>query len=191
VLKLTMSRISEFHVFSPQATIFKTGIACIVLAFGFLSVPMQAQQAKEVPVAPLPSQLFTAKTMFISNAGGEADPNDTHRRTGYNVEANRTYNLVYAAMKSWGRYNLVPTPVEADLVVEVHFVESAKYLDQFRLTIFDPRTHTLLWTLSRSVEPAFFQHNRDKNFDLAINGLVDELKDLVQPQAAAPSGDKK
>ena len=156
-----------------------------------MAVPVvPAQQTKEVPAAPLPSQLFTAKTMFISNAGGEADPNDTHRRTGYKVEANRTYNLVYAAMKSWGRYQLVSTPAEADLVVEVHFVESMKYLDQFRLTVFDPKTHTLLWTLSRSIEPAFFQHNRDKNFDLAINGLVDELKDLVQP-GSAPDGGKR
>jgi hypothetical protein len=191
VLKPATSQVSKLHVLSPQSTIFKAGIACIVLALGFLAVPMlPAQQPKEVPAAPLPSQLFTARTMFISNAGGEADPNDTHRKTGYDVEANRTYNLVYAAMKSWGRYSLVSMPADADLVVEVHFVESMKYLDQFRLTLFDPKTHTLLWTLTRSVEPAFFQHNRDKNFDLAINGLVDELKDLVQPPAA-PGGDKK
>ena len=40
-----------------------------------------------------------------------------------------------------------------------------------------------------TIEPAFFQSNRDKNFDLAMTGLVTELKD-VQPPAAVPNGNK-
>ena len=35
-----------------------------------------------------------------------------------------TYNEFYAAMKSWGRYELVSSPADADMVFEIRFAYS-------------------------------------------------------------------
>ena len=54
-----------------------------------------AQTASVMPAAPLPSQILTAKKVFISNADAGTMDN---------------YNQFYAAIKTWGRYELVSAP---------------------------------------------------------------------------------
>ena len=41
-----------------------------------------------------------------------------------NVPATAPYNRFSAAMKSWGRYELVASPAEAGLVFEIRFTRS-------------------------------------------------------------------
>ena len=36
-------------------------------------------------------------------------------------DVNQPYNAFYAAMKEWGKYTLVVSPAEADLVFEIRF----------------------------------------------------------------------
>jgi hypothetical protein len=59
-------------------------------------------------------------------------------------------NAFYAAMKEWGKYTLVFSPAEADLVFEIRFNAPSNgdehvpnNVPQLHLTIYDPKT--ALW----------------------------------------------
>jgi hypothetical protein len=164
------------------------------LALTLQAVPaLEAQQADETAPAPLPSQIITAKKVFISNAGGEIP---SYRWSGGST---RTYNQFYAAIKSWGRYELVAAPADADLVLEISFVnpiytkETISTDDpQFRLALLDPKTHILLWTLTMRVpEKRGFQKSRDRDFDESLVGLVGDLKKLTTQSTAIAAGAAK
>jgi len=161
-----------------------------------------AQEAKEAPPAPLPAQIYSWKKVFIANAGG--DSNDL-----YSGGPNRLYNQFYAALKSWGRYELTGSPAEADLVFEISFtnpyvgeqvsggggqipVSNRSFNDpQFRLTILDPATRVTLWIFTRHVEHALLKSNRDKNFDQAVANLANDLRDIPGQPTAVAVGPKK
>ena len=49
----------------------------------------------------------------------------------------------------------------------------------FRLVIYDRSTHYILWALTESIERASLQKNHDKNFDLALDELTNDLKRLT------------
>ena len=64
-------------------------------------------------------------------------------------------------MKAWGRYQLVDSPADADLVYEIGFAAPivhngvpTTYEPQFNLSIVDTRTHFRLWTLLTPVHGA-------------------------------------
>lgn len=153
-------------------------------------------QAKELPPAPFPAQITGGKRVFVSNAGG-----DTNGM--YSGEPRRLYDQFYSALKSWGRYELVGSPAEADLVFEIGFtnpfigedvwggqgasVSSRSHNDpQFRLAIIDPGTRIVLWVFTQHIEHALLQGNRDKNFDQALNSLVSDLRNVAgQPRGSA------
>lgn len=156
----------------------------------------RAQQAREVLPAPMPAQIYTGRKVFISNDGG-----DSHNL--YNGGPDRLYNQFYAAIKNWGRYEIVRSPAEADLVLEVSLanpiigeyvsgggqtsVSSRSMSDpQFRLVILDPGTRVTLWVFTEHIEPALLQSNRDKNFDQAVSFLFNDLRNVAgQPVASA------
>src|SRR5208337_1946757 len=97
-----------------------------------------AQQPSNPPPAPIPAPIFTAKKVFISNASGEFVPPEGTPEV--------TYDEFYAAIKNWGRYELVSSPADADLVFEISYeFGPVPYL---RLLILDQKTHFLLWPLS-------------------------------------------
>jgi hypothetical protein len=90
----------------------------LCLAVLLLPVPvLRAEQSKTVPPAPVPPQILAAKKIFIANAGGEQPSEESQ----YSGDADRSYNQFYAAMKTWGRYELVSSPAEADLWFEIRF----------------------------------------------------------------------
>ena len=91
--------------------------AIAVLAMTLLStLATEAQQAKRFAPAPVPSQIAAAKKVVISNAGNDIP-------SAYFLDwlgnPDRTYNQFYSACKSWGRFELVPSPSDADLVFEI------------------------------------------------------------------------
>jgi hypothetical protein len=107
-----------------------------------------AQQAPAAPVAPVPAQIVTAKTVFISNAGVDAtSPVDFKR-----ARPTEPYNQFYVAMKRRARYEVVGTPADADLVLQLRFsapLSSCEtYQPQLTLAILDTKTHFLLWTFT-------------------------------------------
>jgi hypothetical protein len=91
-------------------------------------------------------------------------------------------------MKSWGRYELASAPADADLIFEIGF--SNKYeirflVSQLKLAVLDPKTRVALWTIYKYVEPAGMTKNREKNYDLAMSALVDEVKIVATTPATA------
>jgi hypothetical protein len=150
-----------------------------------LSVPVFGAQ---VPVAPIPQQILAAKKVFISNAGGMLDLNLV------SGDPRRDYNEFYAAMQAWGRYSLVGSPPDADMVVQISIIYIPRQIGaeevpfpSFRVALLDPKTGINLWVLDEFLVDKpnlglIFKKNRDKVFDEAIDKLVNDLKALTAAQ---------
>jgi hypothetical protein len=150
------------------------------------------QQAPAIRVAPVPTQVVTAKKVFISNAGVDAtSPIHFKRARG----PNEPYEQFYVAMKHSGRYELVGAPADADLVLQLRFsapLNSCEtYQPQLLLEILDTKTHFLLWTFTEAVKdvgrhPLFeVNANWDKNLKEGIDNLVEDLTQLAGQPAVA------
>jgi hypothetical protein len=182
----------------------RLSIAAVVLAISLLPVglPAQstpAQSVKQAPPAPVPGRILAAKRAFIANAG-----EDERSTTGplYDGGPDRAYNGFYAGLKSWGHYELVNDPADADLVLEIQFsverpvlkgdtLTSSDFDPKFRLTIRDPRSSVLLWGFTEHAQWALLQGNRDKNFDLALAKIVGDVQALGAEVAGSAKGVKQ
>jgi hypothetical protein len=152
-------------------------MVCLGFAMLFVTVPALLAQTVAASAAPLPSQIVTAKKIFISNTGGGFDS------SAWSGGPDRIYNEFYAAMKSWGRYEFVSAPGDADLVLDVNVIRDS-VVWQFKLEILDPKTRIVLWTQYEPIKVTVSQKTRDKNFDDTINKLVTDLKTLTAQPAA-------
>ena len=144
-------------------------------------------QPKQPPSAPVPSQILAAKKVFVTNAGADAG---AYPVAAFSGKPERAYNNFYAAMKTWGHYQLVGAPSDADLLIEIQFIlrwgpvlrgDTASLDAQFRVVIRDPKTQAMLWAMTEQVESAVLQGNRDKNFDQALARLETNLEQLTAP----------
>lgn len=169
---------------------FKATVLGVSLAISLLPVSiLAAEQAKPAPPAPIPAQILAAKKVFVANAGGDEPLIDDGQFSG---GSDRTYNQLYAAMKAWGRYELVGAPADADLLFEIEFsvppiagvasrgdsIGGRPYDPQIRLVIRDPKTNALLWAFTEHAAWALLQGNRDKNFDQALARIVSDVQGL-------------
>jgi hypothetical protein len=166
-------------------------IAAVCLALAMLQLPLSMAQSKPtvVPAAPVPAQILSAKKVFLANAGGDQPLLDDPQFSG-GVE--RSYNQFYAAIKAWGRYEIVAAPGDADLLLEIQFtvppvggpvvrgdtIGGRPYDPQFRLVIRDPKTTALLWAFTEHAQWAILQGNRDRNFDQALTRIVSDVQGL-------------
>jgi hypothetical protein len=144
------------------------------------------------PPAPVPAQIVTAKKVFISNSG-DAVTESGFKYAGGN---NRAYNELYAAMKKQGPYEIATAPADADLILEIHFNVSTRVdrHSHFQLLIRDPRTHVLLWGLHEPVKLAGgfgWKEKTEKNFNLAMANLVEEIKNLAAISVATSDNSRK
>jgi hypothetical protein len=167
----------------------------LTIAIVGLVQTLSAQQSKGPAPGPVPAQIVAAQKVFISNAGG-ASLETVIDETVFNGGPDRPYNEFYAAMKSWGRYDLVSSPADADLVLEISWVLSdtglrLPVLGQLRLVVIDPKTHVTLWNFTEYVRGAILLGNRDKNFDQAMNTVVARMKALTAPPAPAADAVQK
>lgn len=144
------------------------------------SSPLFAQASH--PIAPLPSQLRTAHTLFLANAGSTE-----------NVDSANAYYGVYLALAANNRYHLTETPAEAELSLEVSLDNQMSSVSNgnsytdivLRLVIRDIKTHSLIWTLFEPVvHYGSNQKTLDKNLAAAVSRIVDDLNLL------APIGDQ-
>lgn len=148
-------------------------VGCVFCVIALLSMPiLHAKEQKVFPAAPPPAQIADAKKVFISNGGVELG--------WISGGDNRPYNQFYAAMKDWGRYELVGAPADADLILNIR-VKSGQ---QLRLVILDPKTHVVLWTFNE------FSYQGDKQFNEAMDRLVTSMKQLVEPGPSASTKPK-
>ena len=143
----------------------------------------------------MPPQISAGHKVFVSNAGGESLETvvDT---TVFNGGPDRPYNEFYAEVKDWGRYDLVSSPAEADLIFEISWVLTdtglkLPVLGQLRMLVLDPKTRVTLWNFTEYVRGAVLLGNRDKNFDRAMNTIVDRLKKLVNSPAGTADATPK
>jgi hypothetical protein len=154
-----------------------TRICALALLSGVAAV---AQQAAAPAMAPIPPLLLNAKKIFISNAGADSGL-FPHPFSG---DPDRAYNEFYANVESWGHYQVVAAPGQADLVFELQLTApngpasadkskgASDPLPMFRLVIYDRPTHYVLWALTESIPPAQLQKAHDHNFDEALATLV-------------------
>ena len=164
-------------------------LACIAI---LSTVAASAQQVPEAGGAPVPPTLFTAKKVFVSNAGADSGL-FPHPFSG---SPDRLYNQFYAAVQGWGRYELVAEPEGAELVFEIQLIApngptnankqegASDPLPMFRLSILDRKTHYILWALTESIAPATLQKTHDHNFDEALATLTLDLKRLTTKSPA-------
>ncbi len=165
-------------------------IACAVLLdLGTASAQQPA------PSAPIPSAIPAAKSIFISNGGADSglfpEP--------FSGDTSRAYNQLYASLLSSGQFHLVTDPSNADLVLEIQLVApngpkepnkqngSSDPLPMFRLTVYDAKSHFMLWTMTSSVGFAFLQKTHDHNFDMALDDVVAQFLSIAfKPPLPAP-----
>ena len=142
-------------------------IGLILCLFAFI-LPVAGKNRKDIPPAPLPSAVISAKKVFLSNGGG----------------SDLAYDAFYAEMKKWGKYEYVGSPDQADLIVEISYrvenggtrvwssnntyngttqVHSAQIVDpQLVLAIYDAKTKNSLWETVDHRRLARREKNREK-----------------------------
>jgi hypothetical protein len=168
-----------------MSKIVRIATFCIAAVLVLLTIPFAAaKKVADPPAAPIPTQILTGKKVFISNGESNAETN----------VPNLPYNAFYEFMKSWGKYELVPAPADADLVFEVRYVTFTAKKGPFgygnpvewqlHLLILDPKTHIVLWAFTEDVDDAILDSTFRKNFDQAMAYLVDDVKKLTTPPAA-------
>lgn len=161
----------------------------VILAFGTVA---RGQDTKgPSATAPVPIEITNAKRIFISNGGVDAVILAAYNRA---EQPDQAYNQFYAAMKTWGRYELVAAPADADLVFEIRFVapmsdcgKETAYEPQLQLTIADVKTHFTLWMLTEPVKGALRRATWDKNVAQGVFGLLQDIKKLAASPPATMS----
>jgi len=178
---------------NPTRTRFSQ-LLCAALLFG-AAANAQAPPAPVASLAPVPPALLNAKTVFISNAGADSGL-FPHPFSG---DPDRPYNQFYSAMQSWGRYEIVGDPSQADIVIELQLIAppgpssgnkvngASDPLPMFRLVIYDRKTHYVLWALTESITVAYLQKTHDSNFDAALSALTQDLKRVTGAPASTAS----
>ncbi len=170
----------------------RTVTSAKLFLFIFTAFVFAVQAGAQTPppptsLAPVPPALLNAKTVFISNAGADSGL-FPHPFSG---DPDRPYNQFYAAIQSWGRYEIVGDPSQADVVFELQLIAppgpsapnkqygASDPLPMFRLVIFDRKTHYVLWALTESIMLAVLQKTHDNNFDAALTAITLDLKRLT------------
>ncbi len=154
-------------------------ICLLAFASGYLS---GQRTRKDIPAASLPGAIVNAQRVFLSNGGG----------------SDLAYDAFYSAMKTWGKYKIVGSPDDADLVVELAYrvvdkgtrvwsstntyngatdVHSREITDpHLVLTIYDAKTKNSLWLTIDHRRLARREKNREKETINSAERLVDELR---------------
>jgi hypothetical protein len=167
-------------------------IACAVLLGASIA---SAQQP--APQAPVPAAIPAAKSIFISNGGADSGLFPAP----FSGDPSRAYNQLFASLTNTGQFHLVTDPSNADLVLEIQLIApngpkepskqngSSDPLPMFRLTVYDAKSHFVLWTMTSSVGFAFLQKTHDRNFDMALNDVVAQFLSIAgkSPLPAPPT----
>jgi hypothetical protein len=157
----------------------------VFLLIFIAAYPTWGKRRKDVQPAPLPSVVVNANKIFLTNGGG----------------SNLAYDSFYAQMKDWGKYQIVGSPDEADLIIELAYrveqggtriwsstntydnttaIHSAQIVDpQLILTIYDAKSKQSLWAAVDHRRLARMQKNREKETIKSAERLVAELKNRV------------
>jgi len=154
--------------------------AILLAAFALVLPILHAQQP-----APIPVPLLSAQRVFLANGGTDSISMDAFKKA---AQVNEPYNSLYLALQTWGHWQLLASPSDADLILVVRFtaplVTGPSYAPQLELTILDGKTHAPVWSLTQPVEGAFRVATWKKNYGDGIAALMTQLKTLTTPTAA-------
>jgi hypothetical protein len=163
--------------------------AICISAAGLAQMPTTSQPG------PIPPALTTSKTIFVSNAGSDSGLFPSP----FTGDPDRPYTEFYAALKATGNYTLTGDPAQADLVLELRLFApngpsdpnkvagASDPLPMFRLVVYDRKTHYILWAVTQSIAPVVGQKAHDKNFDSALNQVLNQFLEISgKPLAGAP-----
>jgi hypothetical protein len=168
----------------------KTYKSLLLSMLFFVFIGAHGQQVQPAaPAAPIPPQILNGKKAFISNAGI-----DSYLFARYIADHSGSpdglYDQFYASMKTWGKYDLVATPAESDLVFEISLNRQFGQDDpQFSLRILDTQTRIVLWTFVQQVGAGSGRAEaRRKAWNSALDDLLNSVKALAaQSGATTPS----
>jgi hypothetical protein len=148
------------HHLNPSRTL---SAALFLLA----AAPLFAQ----APSAPIPTQLTTAKSIFLANAGSLS-----------NQLAVLAYNNLYQGLTAEKRYQLTATPEDADLIFEVSviFVYGGQTnVEYVQLVVRDAKSQSLLWSISENIGAAAREKTLEKNLADTTAKLITDLATLT------------
>ena len=147
-----------------------------------------ARAQQTTPAAPVPSQIQQAQTIFLTNSG--SDPN-------FPIDATKAYNDIYAALQTWGRYKLVNSPDQADLVFQLKGIAPITDVSgnrggvysitspAFQFTILDPKSNIALWTITSPVNVTGKNQVLARWVSISETNLVSRVK-VVADQSLSP-----
>gem|GEM_PF-803001 len=155
--------------------------------------PPPQSQATPPLQAPVPAQIAAAHTIFLVNNGADAN---------FPTSADTAYSDVYTALQTWGHFQLVTSPDQADLVFQLRDIApiTGVYGDRagtyainspaFQLAIKDPKTNVTLWTITSPAELAGRRASRERWLNIAVTNLVSRVKVLAnQPLSDTETAD--
>jgi len=163
-------------------------------AFGLL-LPLLYAEPTTALRGPVPAPIVSAQKLFIANGGMDAFSLQAFQELDLN--GTDAYDSLYAAVKRWGKYELVTSPADADLVLTIrftapmtnvgehatwgfqHIMANTTWQFQTEMTISDAKTHFLLWTLTEPVRPANLKGTWRKNIAEANAALAGDLRSLL------------
>jgi len=140
------------------------------------------------PTGPLPGQIASAHTILLTNAG--ISPRLA-------VDSNQLYNDIHARLASWGKYQLVSSPDQADLVFQLSIVDPRTgYNGQavpdaygrsplFLMVIVDAHTGTPLWSITSPLYLIGKRNTAAHWLALSEDNLVSRIK-VVANQSLDP-----
>lgn len=159
-----------------------------------LAMSVFAQQIPAGSTGPIPAAIVSARTVFLSNGGSDSGLFPSP----FSGDQDRPYNQFYKALQADSHYQLVSDPGQADLVLELRLLAplgptnpnkeqgASDPEPQFRLEIYDRKTHYVLWTLTQPIQWAILQKTHDRNFDDALAAIVSQFEALSGKPASAP-----
>jgi len=166
--------LSDFH--NAIAALVKQTSRLVGQSVTKISVPAGINSA------PIPSRISEARKVFISRPRGSSS-----RPSAMGDEASmvQMYSQICAEMRSWGQYELTATPGEADLIF-APYVFDGPYREWAMLTIWDAKSHQVLWTFNQPAKIALLDSTAKNNFKDAIGLLMIEVR-RVSSRNAQPS----
>jgi hypothetical protein len=163
-----------------------------------IALAQEKTTRKRIPEAPLPAALVNAKKVFLLNGQTTSQ--------GLTKNGNAlAFDALYDDMKGWGKYELVDSPKDADIVMELQYRPHSEGSRSFGA--YNPRTHTAqsdsveipsadfaivlllhdakskeqLWSVSDACGVARLVKNQQKEVIKSIGRLVERLKARTTP----------
>jgi hypothetical protein len=137
------------------------------------------------PEALARQRLLSAHTLYLAKSTQDAN---------FPASPDDAYNLVLANLKNWGRFQIVDSLAQADLVLQLRDPvktsvvddlspnstgSAVYYLASFQLTLADPSTLSPLWTLNAGIPTSIKHKNQGALLAASAQNLVSQLKLLT------------